>query len=51
MSENKYKFNDIFVNMRISTHLEALKKKKEMQYRSSNLKNNLTDKKEKRSKN
>ena len=32
-------------------HLEALKKKEEMQYGISTLKNNLIDKKEKRSKN
>ena len=27
MSENKYKSDDIFVNIYISTHLEALKEK------------------------
>ena len=27
MSKNKYKSDNIFVNMRIATHLEALKKK------------------------
>ena len=52
MSENKYKFNDIFANS-ILMHSEALKKKKkkkEMRYSTSNLKNNLIGKKEKKNK-
>ena len=52
MSKNKYKSDDIFVN-NIPTHLEALRKKKRRKYNIVlvlNLKNNLIDKKGKRSK-
>ena len=49
MRESKYEFDDIFING-IFTHLEAFKKKKaEIQCNTSNLKNNLIIKKEKRS--
>ena len=49
MRESKYEFDDIFING-IFTHLEAFKKKKaEIQFNTSNLKNNLIIKNEKRS--